>query len=206
MNNPKIARLVQVVTLVFWSPLTAFWGTVSKYHEPLGVLVAVTATFVAIAAVWCQNKASQDLAKKQNFFQFYQQWESEGMQERRARLAAALLENPNAELIDDSPLVFLETLADATDRDAVDFDLMWTTFYIDSASYWTAAQPYIDRGRRKGCKCFFSKLGVLIPRLNQRAEQEGENPSRVSDSSSVHEFLEWERNRGLTRIEKPNIK
>jgi hypothetical protein len=58
-----------------------------------------------------------------------------------------IMENPNAELIDDSPLVFLETLSDATDRDAVDFDLMWTTFYIDAASYWTAAQPNIKRGR-----------------------------------------------------------
>src|SRR5215207_3155079 len=72
-------------------PFIWIWRFLSRHHEALGVLLAFVATAAAIWAVKTQNDVTRELATQQNFFQFYEQWESEGMQERRARLAAELL-------------------------------------------------------------------------------------------------------------------
>src|SRR3954470_21910033 len=81
----------------FTNQRIAFWTMVGTWAAVIGVFVVV----------YLQNRATRQLNSQQLFFQFYNQWESDGMQERRARLAADLLNNSTPENIDDSPLVFL---------------------------------------------------------------------------------------------------
>ena len=183
------------------------WRFLEKHHEPLTVvlafvaaLVAIVATFAAIWSVKAQNMVSQELATQQNFFQFYQQWESEGMQERRGRLAAELLEDPPPEIIDDSPLVFLETLSNATKRGLLDRELVWTTFYVDVTSYWAAAQPYVQKLRsREQCSCLFEELEALSKQLaTDEVRRRRQNTGLIGhDPESVRRFLELERKRHL---------
>jgi hypothetical protein len=158
------------------------WRFIGRHHETLGLVLAFVATLAAIvaalAAIWSvntQNMVSRELATQQNFLQFYEQWESDGMQERRAHLAAELLENPTPENIDDSPLVFLETLSNATKRGLLDRELVWTTFYVDVTSYWAAAEPYIQKTRlREQCPCIFEELEALSKQLaNEEALRRG---------------------------------
>jgi hypothetical protein len=200
MTNPK-NLVLKVPILIIWSPLKVFWRFVSKYHEPIAVLVAIAATFVAMATVWLQNETSKELAKKQNFFQFYQQWESDGMQERRARLAATLLKNRKPEELDDSPLVFLETLSKATKDESTDYGLVWTTFYYDLTNYWAAAKEYADDLRAKeNCKCFYEELEKMSERFINEPVSEHPKQSGTEEEqrNSVDRFLKWEMNRKLT--------
>lgn len=194
------------IRTVFRSSLT--W--IGRHHEKLTVLLvflttiaAIVSTFVAIWAVRTQNKVSRELATQQNFLQFYEQWESEGMQVRRARLAAELLENPAPENIDDSPLVFLETLSSATKRGLVDRELVWNTFYVDVTSYWAAAEPYVQKTRlREQCRCMFEELETLSKQLAaDEAKKLGNGPSIGHDAESVRRFLELERKRQLPEKE-----
>src|ERR1700749_3928278 len=64
------------------------WRWLYKHHEVLTVIASWAGVIAAISLVVWQNKVARDTASQQNFMQFYQQWESDGMQERRARLAA----------------------------------------------------------------------------------------------------------------------
>jgi len=187
----------------------SIWHFIRRHHEPLSVVLAFVATLAAIvataAAIWSvktQNMVSRQLATQQNFLQFYEEWESEGMQERRAHLAAELLENPTPENIDDSPLVFLEILSNATKRGLLDRELVWTTFYVDLTSYWAAAQPYIQRTRlREQCPCIFEELEAFSKQLaNEEARRRGQTASLIGhDADSVRRFLELERKRQLPR-------
>jgi hypothetical protein len=180
------------------------WRFVAGHQEGLLVILAFVATLAAIAgtfaafwAVKTQNKVSRELATQQNFLLFYEQWESDGMQERRARFASELLENPTPENVDDSPLVFLETLSNAAKRGLLDRELVWTTFYIDVTSYWAAAQPYIQQNRlREQCSCIFEELEALSKQLVAQAGTRGQNQSLIgTNKESVRRFLELERRR-----------
>ena len=70
------------------------------------------------------------------------------MQKRRAFLARKLLSDPNTLDIDDTLLVFLETLAHMTSRKLLDRDLVWNTFSIDVCSYWFALKHYVLQIRK----------------------------------------------------------
>jgi hypothetical protein len=182
------------------APLIWIWHSIGKHHEIVTVILAFVGTWVAIWAVATQNKISRELATQQNFLQFYEQWESDGMQERRARLAAELLRDSTPERIDDSPLVFLETLSNATKRGLVDRELVWTTFYVDVTSYWAAAKAYTRRTRfREQCPCIFEELEALSKQLvDKEAQRRGQNVSLIRlDTASVRRFLELERKRQL---------
>jgi len=110
------------------------------------------------------------------------------MQERRARLAAALLENPVPIDLDDSPLVFLETLSKATSAESTDYDLVWTTFFYDLTNYWAAAKSYaLETRKSEKCECIFvEKMSKRFvdkpvsehPKQQRSAEEEQESVKR----------------------------
>jgi len=191
--------------------LTNVWTFIKTHHEPLGVLLtfwsvllALVATTAAFWAVSAQNKASRELASQQNFLQFYQQWESEGMQERRARLAATLLESSTPTEIDDSPLVFLETLSNATNKHITDHDLTWNAFYYDLTNYWAAASEYAKKLRiDENCECIFRELETTNDLFVAEAKlkQGGKIASKEQHEASVRRFLQWEVKRQLNATE-----
>ena len=192
---------------VLTSPIRKAWGFITAHNQALlviltfpAIVAAFAGTFAAIWAVRTQNNVSRELARQQSFFLFYEQWESEGMQERRARLASELLENPTPQNPDDSPLVFLETLADAERRGLLDRQLVFNTFYVDATSYWAAARLYAETERKQEkCSCIFKELQDLSDRLDQQSRDQGESESLIGhDSTAVHRFLELERKRGIT--------
>jgi hypothetical protein len=192
--SPKLIRQPLSVPLIW------IWRFIGRHHEILTVILAFVATLAAIWAVTTQNMISRELATQQNFLQFYEQWESEGMQGRRARLAAELLRNSTPDNIDDSPLVFLETLSNATKRGLLDRELVWTTFYVDLTSYWAAAQPYVQESRsREQCPCIFEELEALSKQFaTEEARRRGQEASLIGhDAESVRRFLELERKRQL---------
>jgi hypothetical protein len=110
-------------------------------------------TWAAIGAtlfvVWRQIRASKQVASLQLFLQLAAQWDSAVMQRKRARLARRLLADRAAVDLDDTVLVFLETLAHMVKRRLVDRDLVWTTFSIDVSSYWAVVRHYINHEREK---------------------------------------------------------
>jgi hypothetical protein len=192
-------KSVRLVLYALTFPLKWTWRFIGSHHEALLVVLTFIATIAAIWAVRTQNGVSRELATQQNFFLFYEQWESDGMQERRARLAAELLENSTPDTVDDSPLVFLETLSDAEKRGLLDRQLVFTTFYVDVTSYWAAAQHYAQSERSKEkCTCIFEELEHLSQRLDQQARSEGQSESSIGhDTESVRRFLELERKRQI---------
>jgi hypothetical protein len=173
---------------------------ISENNAGLSTLAAFAAVFVTIVVMWSQNSLTREITKQQFFLQFYQQWESDEMQTRRADLAESLLKNPIPANIDDSPLLFLETLAEASKRGLIDRDLMWTTFSVDVINYWAAAQPYVKRIRQEEqCSCLFAELEGLHNRLLDESRRRGEQQSLFGrDEGSIHRFLEWEKRRKST--------
>jgi len=180
------------------------WRWLYKHHEVLTVIASWAGVIAAISLVVWQNKVARDTASQQNFMQFYQQWESDGMQERRARLAAALLANPVPKDLDDSPLVFLETLSKATSDESTDYDLVWTTFYYDLTNYWAAAKSYaLETRKSEKCECIFEELEKMSKRFVEKpvSKHPKQQRSPEEEQESVKRFLNWEVNRRLTQSE-----
>lgn len=200
------------------SRLKRTWIFISTHHEVIGVVLTfasvILAVLATVAAFWAvhsqnasnrelanqQNAINRELANQQNFFQFYQQWESDEMQERRARLATALLANRQPNQLDDSPLVFLETLSHASNQKLVDHDLTWNAFYTDLTSYWAAAREYALKVRKEeNCECVFSELEKANNEfVAQASSKKGKSAaSKEEHDAAVTRFLQWEANRRL---------
>jgi hypothetical protein len=149
--------------------------------------------------VWRQNRAAKQLASLQLFLQLAGQWDSWDMHRKRAQLARTLLADRKALRLDDTVLVFFETLAHMVRRDLVDHDLVWTTFWVDVCSYWAAVDHYVCHARRE-----FSDPTLFeeIEWLNKWFMQEdrrlhGASSSRIGvTESAVDHFLQWESCRG----------
>jgi hypothetical protein len=160
-----------------------------------GTWAAVLVVFIALHL---QNRATRELNSQQLFLQFYNQWEAEDMQQRRARLASALLADPTTRDIDDAPLVFLETVAHCARRGLLDHDLVWTTFSVDISNYWFAAQNYVTHVRKSEADPeLFRELQTAHDSFtDDQARRKGAERSRVGrDPASVRRFLEWEARR-----------
>ena len=186
------------VRAIFKSSLRGFGSWLYDHREMLTLLASWVGVVAAISLVVWQNKISREMAIQQNFMQFYQQWESDGMQERRARLAQALLQESTPTELDDSPLLFLETLSHATRRGLTDRELVWTTFSVDIQSYWPAAQKYVDQIRAtEKCKCLYEELEALYWEFERRESQRrGESGALIGrDPESIRRFLNWEKQR-----------
>lgn len=121
------------------------------------------------------------------------------MQSRRARLAKSLLQSQTPEEVDDSPLVLLETLGNASKRGLIDDDLLWTTFSFDIEGYWLASRAYVHRVRQKEhCDCLFTELEALYERVVQKDHERGEsNGIPPDDKDAIERFLKWERKRKI---------
>lgn len=146
-----------------------------------------------------QNKVAREAAMQQNFIQFYEQWASNDMVDRRSRLAKALLDG-HSDIKDDTPLVFFETLGNATRRGLVDSDLAWTTFYVDVVNYWSASRTYVEETRAtEKCKCFYEEFENLKNRFLAEAPKRGLTDSRIGTSDSVDRFLQLEINLSANR-------
>jgi len=145
-----------------------------------------------------QLQLTKHSTEQQVFFVFYQQWESEGMQARRARLSDSLSKTTIPNEIDDSPLVLLETLGNASRRGLIDEDLLWTTFSFDVEGYWLNARPYVDRVRGEGCDCLFRELQSLYERFVQKDVQlAGKSSIDPNDKDATQRFLKWEKRRKM---------
>jgi hypothetical protein len=66
----------------------------------------------ALFAVWWQIRASKQLTSLQLFLQLHAQYESTLMQEKRSQLAQNLLNNKQLLEVDDTILLFFETLGE----------------------------------------------------------------------------------------------
>lgn len=152
-------------------------------------------------AIQTQLEETKKTTTQQFFIAFYEQWESDGMQKRRARLAESLLQDSIPKDLDDSPLVFLETLATASKKGLIDRDLLWSTFSVDVEGYWPAAEPYINQVRKsEKCKCLFSDLELFHKTLVEQDRENGEqNALSAGDKDAVRRFLKWEQARKITR-------
>lgn len=161
-----------------------------------GTWVAISATFFV---VWRQIRASKQLASIQLFLQLATQWDSANMQQKRARLARRLLADRAAVDLDDTALVFLETLAHMVKRGLVDRDLVWTTFSIDVSSYRAVVRHYIDYERkRKSDPTLFEELEALSQSFavhDQVSRGAGESQLGFT-RSALESFLQWEACRG----------
>jgi len=146
-----------------------------------------------------QLQQTRHSTEQQVFFVFYQQWESEGMQARRARLSESLSKTTIPNDIDDSPLVLLETLGNASRRGLIDEELLWTTFSFDVEGYWLNAQPYVHRVRQEEhCDCLFTELQSLYERFVRRDVQlEGKSSIDPNDKDAIQRFLKWEKRRKM---------
>lgn len=157
-----------------------------------GTWVAISVT---LFVVWRQIRASKQLASLQLFLQLAAQWDSADMQQKRARLARKLLDDPTAVDLDDTALVFLETLAHMVRRRLVDRDLVWTTFSIDVSSYWPVARHYVEHIRQAmSDPTLFEELETLSKSFATNDQvPRGASRSQIGFTpSALESFLEWE--------------
>ena len=199
-NESEPGRVASKPTEVVHETTSEVQMWLKDHHHQLELFLTlagvITAVWIGIWAVREQNEVARRMAKQQNFMSFYQQWESQEMQEHRARLATSLLSSNNSGVIDDAPLVLLETLANATKLDLVDKDLAWTTFYIDVVSYWGAIENYASNVREEEkCSCIFRELEILSGEFRTMANAQGLSSSLIGTKESRTRFLEWERSR-----------
>lgn len=116
----------------------------------IGDVAAISAVFVTLFAVIWQTISARKLMARQLFLQLYAQYESEVMQRKRAAFARRLIDDVTGTTdIDDTVLVFLETLASMLHEKLIDRELIWTTFSIDICTYWSKSEKYIKRVRQK---------------------------------------------------------
>jgi len=154
---------------------------------------------MALAALRKQIRAAKELTALQTFLQLAATWESDQMHRKRAQLARTLLANRHAMDLDDSVLVFFETLAHMIRRGIVDRELTWDTFRVDLCGYWSAVEHYARRVR----------IDLLDPLLFAGMEElskefcsgrprssASKNGVMLTDSAIIH-FLEWESRRAV---------
>src|SRR6266404_6616600 len=102
--------------------------------------ITALATWAAVGgtlvAVWRQNRAAKVLARRQLFLQLAAQYDSEYFQQKRAALARKLSNDRTNLDLDDTVLVFFETMAHMEREGMIDSDLVKTTFVVDICSYW----------------------------------------------------------------------
>lgn len=122
------------------------------------------------------------------------------MQARLAKLAQKLLSDPKTLEVDDSVLLFFETLGDLTHRKFLDKDLVWTTFGFDVCFYWYALRHYVQHTRHEvSDDTTFWEFEKLQKGLSRHKRWEKAAPSSAITSptpDSLKEFLRWETLRG----------
>lgn len=178
----------------------------SDFYAALTAWAACAAVAAAFVAVWRQNRAAKKLAGLQLFLQIAAQWDSADMQRKRAQLARTLLVDPKALELDDTVLVFVETLAHMTRRGLVDRELVWTTFEVDVSSYWAAVIHYVLYVRdRFSDPTLFEEMEALNKRLlNKERRRHGATASTIGlADSAITDFLRWESRRGEELIQVP---
>lgn len=102
------------------------------------VLIACT-----LFAVWRQSKVTRETASVQLFFNIANQYNTSEMKCLRRQFARTLLTPGNKTSLDESVLEFFETLSHLTRRGILDLRMVWSTFSIESRSYWFAAEPFV---------------------------------------------------------------
>ena len=152
---------------------------------------------VAMAILHIQNRTTKELTGLQTFLQLSAMWEATQMQSKRAILARKLLANRNDLDLDDSVLIFFETLAHMVSRNAIDRDLVWNMFHIDLCCYWVSVRHFVLHVRKElSNPLLFAKMEELNNRFRNAgiAIAECHCPQDLSDLSILH-FLEWESRR-----------
>ncbi|MFA6544641.1 MAG: DUF4760 domain-containing protein [Limisphaerales bacterium] len=118
------------------------------------------------------------------------------MHRKRAKLARTLLADPNTRHLDDTVLVFFETLGHLTRRGYIEPSLVLATFSIDVCNYWHALRPYITHIRRDlSDDTIFYEFERLHKQLSRDREWEREAPRSAAASptpAAIAEFLRWE--------------
>lgn len=171
---------------------------------------AWAAVLAAFVAVWRQNRAAKRLVGVQLFLQIAAQWESVDFQRKRAQLARTLLADRQALEIDETALVFLETLAHMTGRGLLDRELVWNTFSFDVCSYWAAVIHYVRHVRERfSDPTLFEEMEALNKRFLDDGERlrHGETTSTIGLSdSAIGDFLLWESRRGEELVPAPTTR
>ena len=125
-----------------WKPdvITA-WATLA-----IAVLTVVTA-FVAIVAVWLQNRASRTLLAAQLAMEFDKRFSTEDMLRERQSLASSLMDqrDPDSELLD-----FFESVGHYAKRGLLDQETLWNDFSYFVIRYWPLLKDFVRRERTAG--------------------------------------------------------
>jgi hypothetical protein len=154
----------------------------------------------ALFAVWWQVVASRNLNRVQLFLQLSAQYESTDMHHKRAKLAKTLLADRTSYQLDDTVLVFFETLGHLTRVKYLDTDLVSTAFSVDVCNYWSALEPYIAHVRKELSDntmfCEFEGLYDLLSRDLPWRHLAPTSAARKTAPPNLSEFLRWEALRG----------
>lgn len=162
----------------------------------IAAIAACTAVLGTLFVMWRQNKATKLLMSRQLFLELAAEWDSSYMQQKRAQLAKTLLEKSDGLQLDDTVLIFFETLAHMERKGIIDPELVKTTFVVDISFYWLATRHYVFHIRDKLSEDrFFEEMAELSDRLYR--EYTALNPSsKIGHPSALRDFLEWEARRG----------
>jgi hypothetical protein len=164
------------------------------------------AVIIAFFIAWRQNHSAKQLTSFQLFLQLAAQWDSADMHQKRAQLARSLLANPKTLELDDTVLVFFETLAHMARRRLIDHDLVWTTFSVDLASYWAAIRHYAEHVRKEFTDpTLFEEMEALNKQFTEKDRAKHGAPNTVIGMTepAIRRFLEWEVRRGEPVASKP---
>jgi hypothetical protein len=172
-------------------------------NESFYMLVTALGTWAVVAcalfAVWWQVRSSKQLASLQLFLQLHAQYESPYMQEKRARLAQKLLDNPQMLEVDDTILLFFETSGKLERAKYIDNDLVQNTFGYDVCGYWHALYHYAFHLRHELSDdtifCEFEDLSKRMSRHKKWEEEAHSSAIRHQTLSAKQEFLLWETRR-----------
>lgn len=158
-----------------------------------GTCAAVLAAFLT---VWWQIRTSRRLTSLQLFLQLIAQYESTFMHRKRASLAHTLLSDPKTLKLDDTVLMFFETLGHLNRRGFIDLDLVWNSFGVDVCYYWPALRHYVTHIRKgQDDITIFWEFEKMKKRLSIHKPWKGPSPNSLATdptSDKVEEFLQWE--------------
>lgn len=153
-----------------------------KFYMAVTAWGTWAAVVCALFVVWRQNRASKQLANLQLFLQFVTQYESGDMQRRRVKLANQLLSEPTPLNIDDSVLMFFETVAHMTRRKFLDEDCVWNSFGVDIYCYWDAVHFYVLHLRERfSSPGLFEEMEALSNTFLKRAKELGLSRPAVAE-------------------------
>ena len=98
--------------------------------------------------------------------------------------------------LDDTVLVFFETLAHMERQRIIDPNLVKTTFVVDISGYWQATKHYIMHVRKQFCDDrFFEEMEKLSDRLWREYTALNCESKIGAPGDTVRQFLEWEAHR-----------